>query len=77
MLEQYPEAVSIFLRPSTLEQLETRLRGRGTESEESIERRLEVAQRELSLVEGYQYEVINDDIRLAVEQICQILTRLP
>lgn len=77
VLEQYPEAVSIFLRPSTLEQLETRLRGRGTESEESIGRRLEVAQREWSLADRYQYEVINDDVDLAVEQIRQILTRLP
>jgi len=45
VVQQYPQAVTVFLRPPTTEELEHRLRGRGTESEETIARRLEVARR--------------------------------
>jgi guanylate kinase len=73
---QFPEVPTIFLRPSSEAELERRLRSRGTESEESVERRLAVARRELARADEYQYQVINDTVERAVDHISQILTKL-
>ena len=43
--EQFPDAITIFVRPSSLDELERRLRGRGTESDEIIRRRLQTAKK--------------------------------
>jgi len=75
VLEQVPDAMTIFLHPGSLAELERRLRTRGTESPESLARRLEVARGELEFVHRYQFEVINDTVERAVEEICQILSR--
>lgn len=56
------------------EVLEHRLRGRGTETEAALERRLAEAERELAEAGRYQHQVINDDIDQAVADICGILT---
>ena len=74
VIEQFPDAVTIFLRPSTREELERRLRGRGTETEQAIGRRLARADGELALAGRYQYQVINDNMDQAVQNICRILT---
>jgi guanylate kinase len=74
VVEKFPDAVTIFLRPSTPEELERRLRGRGTETEEAISRRLARANRELALADHYQHQVINDNMDQAVQDICDILT---
>lgn len=74
-LEHHPHAITIFLHPGSVEELERRLRSRGTDSEESIERRLTVARRELTFIQHYRFEVINDTIERAVHEICDILTR--
>ena len=55
-------------------ELERRLRGRATESEEAIQRRLEVARRELARAHTYQFQVVNNAVDEAVDEICQILT---
>jgi guanylate kinase len=73
VVDRYPDAITIFLRPSSLEELEKRLRGRGTEDEEALQRRLEQAKNELALADWYRYQVINDDLDRAVREICQIL----
>jgi guanylate kinase len=76
VLERYPQAVTIFVHPAArdeIEQLERRLRARGTESEESIARRLEAARRELALSGRYRYQVVNDDVETAVREICDII----
>jgi guanylate kinase len=73
---QRPEAVSIFLRPPSLEVLEHRLRHRGTESEEAIQRRLAAARRELDRIDEYQYVVVNDDLARAVEEVHEIIRGL-
>jgi len=73
VLGRYPDAITIFVRPSSLEELERRLRGRGTETEDSICRRLEVARRELACSDRYQYQVVNDDVDRAVQEICEII----
>jgi guanylate kinase len=73
---QLPGVPSIFLRASSIEELERRLRDRGTESEPAIQRRLEVARRELARADQYQYQVINDTIDRAVDDIEKILAKL-
>ena len=56
-----PEAVLIFICPPSYEQLEARLRGRNTETEEAIIRRLSTARHELSLMPKYDYIIVNED----------------
>lgn len=73
VLEHYPDAITIFLRPSSLSELQKRLEARGTETEEQVSRRLEVARRELSLEHHYRHLVINDDVDQAAAEICDIL----
>ena len=55
VLERYPEAITIFVHPGSIEELERRLRGRGTETEDAIQGRLEVARRELAHASRYRY----------------------
>ena len=73
VLEQEPTAVTIFLHPGSMAELERRLRSRGTDSEPSIQRRLEVARREMAALDRYRYEVVNDTVDRAVQEICEIL----
>lgn len=73
---QFPDAPTIFLRPSSDAELERRLRARGTESEEAIGRRLEVARRELARADQYKYQIVNDTVDRAVNQISDILIQL-
>jgi len=72
-LKYFSDAVTIFVRPRTFEELERRLRGRGTESEEAIRRRLEVARQEWEWAPRYQFQVINDSIEEAVKELCQLI----
>ena len=76
VVEQYPQAVTIFVRPSSLAELERRLRDRGTESEAALARRLEVARRELASADRYRFQVINDDVEAALKQLRDILSSL-
>lgn len=71
--ELYPDCLSIFLLPPSIEVLEQRLRGRGTEKEEVIQDRLNTALREISRSNEYKYNVVNDDIDRAVEEILNIV----
>jgi guanylate kinase len=75
VLREYPQAVSVFLHPGSPAELERRLRGRKTDSEPAIQRRLEVARRELSFADRYRFVVINDDVDRAAHEICLLLTR--
>ncbi|MFV2066115.1 MAG: guanylate kinase, partial [Pirellulales bacterium] len=58
----------------SMDQLEQRLRHRGTESEAAIRRRLEVARRELEQAGEYDHTVVNDTVDAAVDKISQVLT---
>jgi len=58
--EKFPDTVMIFLTPPTYSELERRLRGRGTESEDSINKRLERAKKEVNFINQYDYFVINE-----------------
>ena len=71
----FPGVLTIFLHPGSEAELERRLRSRGTESEEAIQRRLEVARRELARAGEYEYQVVNQTVDEAVKQISQILRK--
>ncbi len=73
VLRDNPEAITIFVHPGSMAELEKRLRNRGTESQESIQRRLDVAAEELALRHHYTHEVINDEINSTVKQLCKLL----
>lgn len=63
--EVFPDAVSVFILPPSIEVLEARLRGRATDSEEVITRRLSEARAEIDQVAEYDYLVVNDDFEQA------------
>ncbi|MCK6681905.1 MAG: guanylate kinase [Thermoanaerobaculia bacterium] len=67
-----PDAVTIFIYPPSREILERRLRERGTESEETVQRRLANARRELHDSRNYQYAIINDDLERATDELRSI-----
>ena len=73
VLKQYPDAITIFIHPGSLEELEHRLRGRGTESEQVLQRRLAVAKRELAASTIYRHIVINQSVEQTADDICEIL----
>jgi guanylate kinase len=65
----FPEAIGVFILPPTLEELERRLRGRGTEDEATTKRRLESAKREIEHYGFFDYVIVNDDIQNAHEKL--------
>ena len=73
--ERYPETVLIFVTPSTAEELEARLRGRGTETEEVILSRLARASEEVTYMDKYDYIVLNENGKVVecAENIHQII----
>ena len=70
-----PDAVSIFLVPPSEQELERRLRGRGTDTESKLVSRLQTAKRELLNKELYKYIVVNDKIERAAMEIVEIIKR--
>jgi guanylate kinase len=74
IMQRYPQALTIFLRTSSESEYEKRLRGRGTEAEDVIQRRLANARKELEHAPDYQYQVVNDDLEQAVRQIIHTIT---
>ena len=71
--KQFPDAVTVFLLPPSEEELERRLRQRGTETEQAIQNRLARAKQELAVADQYHYRVVNDDPDRAAREILQIL----
>lgn len=70
--EKMPNATSMFIMPPSLKDLETRLRGRHTEDEETIQRRLGEAAREIEAGKNFDYRIINDNIEEALEKMQKI-----
>jgi guanylate kinase len=67
--QAYPDAVSCFVLPPSWQSLEERLRNRGTETEESIEKRLSTGKKELLFASTFDYMIVNDEIEKAVEDL--------
>src|SRR5271170_5866304 len=74
--KKLPESVAIFILPPSREELERRLRSRGTDSEEEITRRLAKARDEISAFRLYDYCVVNEDIALAGREAIAIVIAL-
>jgi guanylate kinase len=74
--KQYADAVTVFLRTSSMATYEDRLRKRGTETEVSLQRRLATAQSELTHAGDYEHEIINDQLETAVAQLGAIVRGL-
>ncbi|MBO8162325.1 MAG: guanylate kinase [Brevibacillus sp.] len=72
--QKFPQGVFLFLAPPDLTELRNRIVGRGTETEESVRKRLEVAKAEIELMNQYDYVVVNDEIELACKRIEAIIT---
>ena len=73
VMERCPDGTFIFLLPPSLEELRRRITGRGTESEESLARRLAAARDEILLGKRYRYAVLNDTVEAATDRIQTIL----
>lgn len=65
----YPDVVLVFIEPPSIEELERRLRGRGTEDESSIELRLANANHEMELASLYDVRIVNDDLERATDEL--------
>ena len=65
----YPDVVLVFIEPPSTEELERRLRGRGTEDESSIELRLANANHEMELASLYDVRIVNDDLERATDEL--------
>lgn len=71
--KQMPEAVLIFICPPSIEALENRLRGRHTEDEASIQKRLCEVKIELERAENFDYKVVNDDLDNAISELEKVI----
>ena len=71
--EKFPEGVYIFILPPSLAELERRIRGRDTETEEVLQKRLAAAIDEIEAGKCYKYVVTNDEVDGAVDAVCAIL----
>ena len=73
--KQMPEAVLIFICPPSLEALEKRLRGRHTEDEATIQKRMNEVKQELDRAEVFDYKIVNDDLQRAINELKQIVEK--
>ena len=69
----FPEAIGIFILPPSLEELKSRLSGRGTDSAETIARRIAAARDEMRHVDEFDYVIINDELQQALDNLISII----
>ena len=72
--ESVPNAVQVFIAPPSLDALRTRLIGRGTDDPEEVERRLRVAEQELTAQPEFAHVVVNDRLEDALERLAEIVS---
>lgn len=70
---KFPNGVFIFLAPPSMQELQQRISGRGTETTEVMAGRLSVAEQEMNLVDRYDYAVVNDEVERACDRILSIV----
>lgn len=73
VMKKVPDALTIFLVPPSMEELEKRIRGRRTEAEDVIKERLDKARREIATKDQYKHVVVNDDVMRATDDIVKII----
>jgi guanylate kinase len=74
--EKMPDAHLIFIEPPSLEELERRLRNRGTESDDVVKKRMNAALVELSHKMEYDYRLVNDNLKVATEELVTYLNEI-
>jgi guanylate kinase len=72
--KNFPDAVLIFILPPSLQELERRLRKRGTDDEETIKKRLKIAREEIKRARHYDYLIVNDELEVAYNKLKSIIT---
>ena len=70
----FPECVSIFIMPPSMEVLRQRLDGRGTESPESLAKRIRNAEAEIIKKDSYRHEIVNDDLDTAIDELTRLVS---
>ena len=73
--EKYPSAITIFFMPPSLEILKERLKMRGTETDEEIEKRIQIAKREIENAQFYDHVILNEDLPAAIEEFLHVLRK--
>ena len=73
ILKHYPDAITIFIMPPSLDILKTRLKSRNTDSEDEIEKRLLKAENEINKKNLYQYIIINDNLQTAINKLISLI----
>ena len=73
VMKKCPDAVSIFILPPSIKELRRRLKKRGTETDDVIEKRLAQAEREIKMAENYDYIMINGELELAVQDLLSVI----
>lgn len=74
--QMYPDSVGIFVMPPSMDELENRLRSRGTENENDIQKRLNIAREEIKKSCDYDFVVVNDDLETASDDVLSIVKAL-
>ena len=72
--EKLPEAITVFIMPPSYAELKRRLSGRGTETQELIDKRMKEALNEIARASEFDYIVVNDDIQTAVDDIIEVIS---
>lgn len=72
--KKFPEGVCIYIAPPSLDELANRIYKRGTDSLETIKKRLNCANDELACVHHYNYVVVNDEVKIATDKVAAIIT---
>lgn len=73
VLDKLPQAKLVFIAPPSIDELERRLRGRGTETEEVIAQRLANAKGEMDASKDYDFVIVNDDLERATKELARVL----
>ncbi len=74
--KEYPDAVGIFIKPPSIEELKNRLRNRKTESNEDLIKRIERAEMEIGYQKYFDYVVVNDNLDRAQKEVYEILNKV-
>ena len=73
--EKRPDAIRVFMMPPSFAELERRLRGRGTETEDSIQERLATARQELAQQDKFTLKLVNNEVASCAEELYQVICR--
>lgn len=75
VIEKCSDCISIFVMPPSIDELRSRLSGRGTEKEEVVNKRIDEAQREINQGSVYKYHVVNNEIETSIKEVSDILKK--